>query len=118
MKNKNVLMKNKNAVKTHSINRPESVSEKQRQNLSVANKGITHVLATENKQEEMRLTVLKSGAGGMEYITDTFWRAKKNDVAGHFPRGDFVLLKDYIMIQDIKGQQWISFMSLTAEGFL
>ena len=52
-----------------------------RQNLPVAKKGMTYVLAIENEQREIRLMVLKSGAGGMEYITDIFWRAIKNDVA-------------------------------------
>jgi len=42
---------------------------------------MTHVLAIENEQGEIRLTVLKSCAGGMENITDIFWRATKNDVA-------------------------------------
>ena len=41
-----------------------------------------HMYLLENEQEEIRSTVLKSGAGGMEYITDIFWRAITNDVAG------------------------------------
>jgi len=35
-------------------------------------------VAIENEQGEIKMTVLKSGAGGMEYITDIFWRAIKN----------------------------------------
>ena len=39
-------------------------------------------VAIENEEGEIRLTVLKSSAGGREYITDMFWRTIKNGVAG------------------------------------